>query len=124
MLGNICHDEWRIAFPAFQLCSGFAKVGFLHVIDIVLISGFEDRLQALLYPRCSLHGEGQGLEGFGQLNDRGDPDLIPIKVGLLELGKPLVGLFDAGILQAAGIKQMLKHRSLGWLGKRLVMLPE
>ena len=45
--------------------------------------------------------------------DGGHADLVPVEVQLLEPGEGLVGRFVAGVLQAAGIEQVLQHRPIG-----------
>ena len=98
VLGDISDRERGHAFPSLELGRSLAQIGFLHVVDIVLITSLEYRLQALLDPRCGLHRKGQGFERLGQLRDGRHPDFVPIEIGLLQLGEPLIGLLDSGIL--------------------------
>ena len=98
VLGDISDRERGHAFPSLEFGRSFPQIGFLHVVDIVLIPCLEYRLQALLDPRCGLHRKGQGLERLGQLRDGRHPDFVPIEIGLLQLGEPLIGLLDSSIL--------------------------
>ena len=124
VLGDISDRERGHAFPSLEFGRSLAQIGFLHVVDIVLIPSLEYRLQALLDPRCGLHRKWQGLKRLGQLRNGRHPDFVPIEIGLLQLGKTLIGLLDASVLQAASVEEMLKHRPFRRIGKGLVMFPE
>jgi hypothetical protein len=67
MLGDISDHERGDPFPRFDLSDRLPKIGFLKIVDVVLITGFEDGLQTLLDPHGRLGGERKRFEGFGQL---------------------------------------------------------
>ncbi|MFN6129157.1 MAG: hypothetical protein ACK57G_14530 [Planctomycetota bacterium] len=122
LLGYVTHHERRDSPPGLQFSDRFAEICLFQIIDLVLVPRLEEGLKALFDSLGGAAGAWKALQTLAQFRNSGYPDLIPIKVGLLQLRKSFVGLVGASVLQAARVEQVLQNRPLGAFGGWLEVL--
>ena len=113
MLSDIRNHKRCNTTKLFELLNRLAKVFLFQEVQIKLIIGFEHALQCLANPLGRFQGAGQTFQRLRQFRRRRNPNLVPIEEIFLQAGKRFIGTLGRRILQATGVKHVVKHRPIG-----------